>query len=92
MARKCQRETVRFIVDDPVEIEKGVMLPPGEYAGLMEQHGYDAMDGVSWASPKYKIELSADEWQEMGGKVERDLVSTVVDLTKFVKQRLIEVD
>lgn len=29
---------------------------------------------------------------EMGGKVERDLVSTVIDLTKLVKQGKIEVE
>lgn len=92
MARKLRRERVRFIVDEPVEIETGIMLPEGYYWGLMEQHGYDAMDGISWAPKEYKAEFSAEEWGEMGGKVQRDLAALVIDLTELVKQGKIEVD
>jgi len=92
MARQYRRERVRFVVDEPVEVEDGVMLPAGEYPGLMEQHGYDGLDGVSWAPPEYKIEVSAKKWGEMGGKVERDLVSTVIDLSRQVMSGKVEVE
>lgn len=91
MARKFKREEVEFLVDAPLEIESGVVLPAGEYEGHMEQHGYDALDDVSWAPAEYKLEVSAEDWGEMGGKVERDLVSTVIDLSRQVKQGLVRV-
>lgn len=62
MARKLRRKHVRFVVDAPVEVEDGVILPDGEYRGQMEQHGYDGLDGVSWAPPEYKTEVTARKW------------------------------
>lgn len=91
MARKLRRTQVRYRVSEPVEIEEGVLLPAGSYAGTMEEGGIDTMLGVQWMSPQYRLELSADELESMGRKNHPSIDSIDYDLAPFVRSGKIEV-
>jgi hypothetical protein len=91
MPTKIERVPVDYFVRKPVEIEPGVVLSAGEYSGTKTRTGLLTTKGVSWTSAEYRLELSAEDLEEMGLN-ERDLVSADYDLTGFVKLGLIEVD
>jgi hypothetical protein len=91
MARKYRSRTVNYWVTEPVEIEPGVTLPVGRYTGLMEEHGYETFQGVSWTKPRYGLELSAQRLATMGRQNQRDLDSVSYDLAKFIGAGEIEV-
>jgi hypothetical protein len=58
-----------------IEIEAGVVLPPGQYSGTEWRTGLETMSGeVSWAAPQYKIELTADQLASIGGPVVSELI------------------
>ena len=92
MAQAARNTEVRYIVNEPVEIENGVFLPVGHYAGMMEERGLETLSqGVVWSSPQYRIELSARELAGMGRENAGGLHSISYDLARFVTLGRIEV-
>src|SRR5207247_59640 len=57
--QRIRSRHVRLSVADPLEIEPGAILQPGTYLGTEKQIGIETLDGVSWARPTYRLELSA---------------------------------
>jgi hypothetical protein len=84
MAQQKRIRPVQLTAVREVEIGKGVVLPPGHYAGTSKQIGLETYQGVSWTNPSYHLELSAEQFESMGGRPSDRLISTEYDLTKFV--------
>ena len=69
-----------------VELEPGVVLPPGYYPTIEEQSGLETMGGdVTWAAPQYKIEFSAKELAKLGIKGVASRIFVRYDVTAFVR-------
>jgi hypothetical protein len=69
-----------------VELESGVVIPPGIYPGTSSQTSIETNDkGTILTPPEYRLELTADQLVSMGGRTTRDLVSSEPDVTKFVQ-------
>ena len=91
MAQKVRAKSVRYILTESVEIEPGVTLPPGTYHGVMKEVGVETFKGITWAAPRYGLELSATTLAAMGAKIPTNLTSTDYDLAKFVRLEKIQV-
>jgi hypothetical protein len=85
MAQQKRIRPVQLTVVREVEIDKGIVLPPGHYAGTSKQIGMETLQGVSWTKPTYHLKLTAEELESMGAPPDDRLISTVFDLTKFVR-------
>ena len=83
---RVQARAVMLEATHAVEIEPGVVVPPGHYTGTEWRTGLETMSGdVSWAAPQYKIELTADQLASMGTTDTPNLISSDIDVTKFVR-------
>ena len=82
---------VTFNVTEPVEIEPGTVLQPGTYSGTEKQIGISTLAGVSWTKPMYRLELSADDLENMGLN-SRNLISIEYDVSKLVSLGKISID
>ena len=80
-----QTKTVRFKVARAVELEPGLVLPPGSYIGTKTRTRVDSINGVSWTPSKYKLEFTADQLTSMGAQVKPNLIAKNIDVTKFVR-------
>ena len=83
---QVQTKKVTFKVARAVELEPGLVLPPGLYTGTKTRTRVDSIGGVSWTPSKYKIELSADQLTSSRFQTQLNLVSKNIDVTKFVRQ------
>jgi hypothetical protein len=83
---QVQTKKVTFKVARAVELEPGLVLPPGLYTGTKTRTRIDSIGGVSWTPSKYKIELSADQITSSRFQTQLNLVSKNIDVTKFVRQ------
>ncbi len=70
---------------DKVEIERGIVLPPGSYDAIERQAGLELVDRTRWSEPEYRIEITADQLARMGAKNGEQLLSMEYDVTKFVR-------
>jgi hypothetical protein len=68
-----------------IEIERGVVLPAGNYAGFEGQVGVELVDRTRWREPEYKIEITADQIKRIGTSNATNLLPTVYDVTQFVR-------
>jgi hypothetical protein len=65
-----------------VELEPGVVLPPGYYTATEERAGLETIGGdVTWAKPRYKIEFSAKELAKIGVKGAASRIFVRYDVT-----------
>jgi hypothetical protein len=86
MAQRLYEKAVRMTVMKNVELESGVVIPPGIYPGTSSQTSIETNDkGTILTEPEYRLELTADQLVSMGGQTARDLVSSEFDVTKFVQ-------
>ena len=82
---QVQTRTVRFKVVRAIELEPGLILPPGVYTGTKTRTRVDSIGGVSWTPSKYKLEFTADQLTSMGAQVKPNLIAKNIDVTKFVR-------
>lgn len=69
-----------------VELEPGVMLPPGRHPATEMRTGLETKSGsISWIKPEYSIELTAAKLTKIGARVSPNLKSMMYDVTKFVR-------
>jgi hypothetical protein len=84
--QRVQAHAVTLEATHAVELQPGVALPPGHYSGTEWRTGLETMSGdVSWLAPQYKIELTADELASIGTTDTPNLISSDIDVTKFVR-------
>ena len=82
--QRLQTRTVTLEAKQAVELEPGIVLPPGYYASIEERSRLETIGGdVTWAEPRYKIEFSAKELAKL--VVKGAASRTFVDVTKFVR-------
>jgi hypothetical protein len=68
-----------------IEIERGVVLPRGSYAGIEKQAGIELVDRTRWREPEYKIEFTADQIDRIGESNTTNLLPLAYDVTQFVR-------
>jgi hypothetical protein len=63
-----RRDTLRISVTahEAVEIEGGLVLPPGTYPGTRTRIGVVLGGRTSWTPPRYKIQLTGLQLADMG--------------------------
>jgi hypothetical protein len=83
---QVQTKKITFKVARAVELEPGLVLPPGLYTGTKTRTRVDSVGGVSWTPSKYKLELTADQLTNLSAQIELNLISKNIDVTKFVRQ------
>jgi hypothetical protein len=83
MAQLARRITLSAA--NNIEIERGIVLPPGSYDGIERQAGLEMVDRTRWSEPEYKIEITADQFARMGANNAGQLLSIEYDVTKFVR-------
>ena len=83
--RRVRTRTVRLEAMQAVELEPGVVLPPGYYAATKTRIGEETMSGLSWAAPQFSLEFTAAQLVELGVK---GATSPFVryDVTTFVRE------
>jgi hypothetical protein len=85
---KVHLEQVTLTADRAVEIEPGLMLPPGRYQATKKQ----LLDGaISRAPPQYSIVLSEEKIVKMARKPNPQVCSAEFDVTKFVTSGALKV-
>lgn len=86
MAQRVQRAGVTLTATCDIDLEPGVRLPPGTYAGIREQIGLETLEGVSWAKPSYSVELTGAQLANIAPTTaKRNVISTRYDVTRFVR-------
>ena len=85
MNKKNMQKTnaVSLTVNRQVELERGVVLTPGVYAGTSTQLCFPRVDDVSWTKPEFTIKLDEAQLREMGNKHLRTATYVVTKLVKF---------
>lgn len=83
MAQLTRRITLSAA--NKVEIERGIVLPPGSYDGIERQAGLELVDRTRWSEPEYRIEMTADQLARIGANNTEQLLSMEYDVTKFVR-------
>jgi hypothetical protein len=92
MERQVKVTSAIVNVRSAVEIDVGVVLPPGKYLGLCTQVGMPTLAGdISWAQPEYSIRFTADQLTSMGAKDVQNHISIEYELTKYVRSGAISV-
>ena len=67
--QRVQTRAVMLEAKQAVELEPGVVVPPGYYPAIEERTGLETIGGdVTWTEPRYKIEFSAKELAKLGVK------------------------
>lgn len=83
MAQLARRVTLS--ASNKIEIDRGIILPPGSYDGIERQAGLEMLDRTRWSEPEYKIEITALQLATMGANKNGQLLPTEFDVTKFVR-------
>jgi hypothetical protein len=68
-----------------IELDIGVLLPPGSYQGARMRTRDDLPGDVIWTPTRYRIELTAEQIASMGAKVQPNQSFEEIDVTKFVR-------
>ena len=68
-----------------VELEPGVVLPPGYYAATKTGVGEKTMARPSWTAPQFTMEFTAAQLVELGVKGAATQIFVRYDVTKFVR-------
>ena len=84
--QRLQTRAVMLEAKQAVELEPGVVLPPGYYPATEERAGLETIGGdVTWAEPRYKIEFSAKELAKLGVKGAASRIFVRYDVTNFAR-------
>jgi hypothetical protein len=76
-----------LVAETPVEVEPGVVIPPGSYWAVVKEIGVPTLAGMRWTDPAFTIELTAKELAALGVETSPHEISTEYDVTKFVTSR-----
>ena len=81
-----RHDTLRISVTarEALEIERGLVLPPGTYPGTRSRIGVALGGRTSWTPPRYKIELTGRQLAGIGVPNSDHLVTIDVDVTPLV--------
>jgi hypothetical protein len=83
--QRSRTRAIKLGAQQAVELEPGVVLPPGTYDATEVRQGLETMGGdVTWAEPHYKIEFSAKELAKIGVKGAASRVFVRYDVTTRV--------
>jgi hypothetical protein len=63
--RRVRTRTVRLEAMEAIELEPGVVLPPGYYAATKTRIGEETIGGLSWTAPQFSLEFSAAQLIEL---------------------------
>lgn len=89
---KIRTKRVRLKAAEPVELEEGVIMPPGAYVGKSKELGVPTIGRrAGWAAPTYEISFSAEQLYAMGMKTQNGLKSIDWDVTPFIASKQITV-
>jgi hypothetical protein len=69
-----------------IELDIGVILPPGFYQGARLRTRDDLPGDVALMPTRYRIELTAEQIAGMGAKVQPNQSFEEIDVTKFVRR------
>ena len=69
-----------------IELDAGVILPPGFYPGARMRTRDDLPSDVILGVTRYRIELTAKQIANMGAKVQPNQSYEEIDVTKFVRK------
>ena len=84
--QRVQTKAIMLEVTQAVELEPGVILPPGYYPATETRSGLGTISGdMTWAAPQYKLEFSAEELAKMGVKGAASQIFVRFDVTEFVR-------
>jgi hypothetical protein len=84
--QRVQTRAVMLVAKQAVELEPGVVVPPGCYPAIEERTGLETIGGdVTWAEPRYKIEFSAKELAKLGVKGAVSRIFVRYDITMRVR-------
>ena len=83
--RRVRTRTVRLEAMQAVELEPGVVLPPGYYAATKTRIGEETMSGLSWAALQFSLEFTAAQLVELGVKGSTSRIFVRYDVTTFVR-------
>jgi hypothetical protein len=84
--QRLQTKAVMLDAKQAVELEPGVVVPPGYYPATEVRHGLETIGGdVTWAEPHYKIEFSAKELAKIGVKGAASRIFVKYDVTTRVR-------
>jgi hypothetical protein len=84
--QRIQTQTVVIEATQAVQLDQGIVLPPGYYAAIETRSEFEAVSGdVSLKPPQYKIEFTREQLANLGARTALNLISMKVDVTKFVR-------
>jgi hypothetical protein len=84
MAERRDAQRISVTAREAVEIESGLVLPPGTYPGTRTRIGVALGGRTSWTAPRYKIELTGLQLADMGVPNTDHSVTTDFDVTPLV--------
>ncbi|WP_454616507.1 hypothetical protein [Bradyrhizobium cenepequi] len=82
---QVRRQSVRLDTGMSIELEPGVVMPPGSYRGQSKQLGMATLNGVSWTQPEYTVEFSGQQLAAMGMQNASNIISIDYNVTKYVR-------
>jgi hypothetical protein len=82
---------VSLLVKVPAKAED-LTIPPGRYRGRSKTLTYGLLAERDSSETRYSIDVTAEEFVAMGGKGGRNSAGATIDLTKVVRQGLVEVE
>ena len=78
--------TIMLEATQAVELRAGLMLPPGFYTGTETYTRLEPVgSGLDRTPSRYEIDLKANQLASIGAKVQPNLNSERIDVTKFVR-------
>ena len=83
MAERRDMLRISVTAHEAVEIESGLVLPPGTYSGTRTRIGV-VLGGSTWTAPRYKIELTGLQLADMGVPNTDHQVTIDFDVTPLV--------
>jgi hypothetical protein len=84
--QRLQTRAVMLEAKQPVELEPGVVLPPGYHTANETRSSLETVSGdVIWTEPEYNIELTADQLARIGAKGAASRIFVRYSVTKFVR-------
>jgi hypothetical protein len=82
--QQVETEVVMLEATRDVELRPGLVLPPGLYSAT-ETYTHLVDSGKNRTPSRFEIKFTADQLATMGAKVQLNLISETIDVTKFVR-------
>jgi hypothetical protein len=92
MGQETRRTPIQLTATKPIELDPGVVLPPGTYTRTSKQTALHTQAGATSTKPEYKLELTAEQLTSMGATNMGNYVSIEYDVSKFVRSGDISIE